>query len=103
MRTLKNTEEYTNQLINGRLWIIYIFGLQSFLFLIFPAGFKIIDRLNQSQRFMTIFRSFKNQSMFYNHIWYHVSRMSIKQLEILLERSALKEHTLVSESNIKHF
>ena len=31
---------------------------------------------------MTIFRNFKNQSVFYDHIWHHVSRMSIKQFEI---------------------
>ena len=26
--------------------------------------------------------NFKNQSTLYNHIWYHVSRMSVKQFEV---------------------
>ena len=30
-------------------------------------------RFNQSQCFMIIFRNFKTQSVFYNHIWYHLS------------------------------
>ena len=36
---------------------------------------------------MTIFRNFKNQSAFYNHIYYHVSRISIKQFEIIVHYS----------------
>ena len=34
---------------------------------------------------MIIFRNFKNQSALYNHIWYHVSQMSINQFEILFK------------------
>ena len=36
---------------------------------------------------MTIFRNFKNQSAFYNHIYYHVSRINIKQFEIIVHYS----------------
>ena len=34
---------------------------------------------------MIIFRNFKNQSALCNHIWYHVSQMSINQFEILFK------------------
>ena len=36
---------------------------------------------------MTIFRNFKNQSALYNHIYYHVSRINIKQFEIIVHYS----------------
>ena len=40
---------------------------------------------------MTIFRNFRNQSAFYDHISYHVSQTDTKQLIYSLERSALKQ------------
>ena len=51
---------------------------------------------------MTIFRNFKNQSALYDHIWYHVSRISINSLRYFSKRSALylkiKERVRVSKS-----
>ena len=34
---------------------------------------------------MTTLRNFKNQSAFYDNIWYHVSQMIIKQFEFLFK------------------
>ena len=52
---------------------------------------------NQSQCFMTICRNSKNQSAFFDHIWYHVSCINIKQFQYSLERLVhyenIKEHT----------
>ena len=44
---------------------------------------------------MTIFRNFKNQSAFYNHIYYHVSRINIKQFEIIVHYSEKLKNTRV--------
>ena len=52
------------------------------------------DHKNQSQYFMTIFRNFKNQSAFYDHIWYHVSWINITVVKRL-------ENTRVIETNKK--
>ena len=54
---------------------------------------------------MTIFRNSKNQSMFCDHIWYHVSCINIKQFEYFLERlmhwEKIKEHTHVVKMDKK--
>ena len=55
---------------------------------------------------MTIFRNCRNQSAFDDHIWYYVSRMSIKQFEILLKTQCtkvkkIKEHARVIKMDKK--
>ena len=51
---------------------------------------------NQSQCFMTILRNSKNQSAFYDHIWYYVSVYRYKKVEILSRVSSAQEKKLKS-------